>query len=770
MYKSCKRWLWQWRGVWIVTPTVTALIILLRWTGMLQTWEWTAYDQYMRWRPSEPLDQRIGIVGIDEVDVKKIGQLSRSILPDQIYAEAIAKLKTHNPKAIGLDVYRDLPVQPGHQELVKVFETTPNLVGIEKVVGDKRQDAVAAPPALKAKGQVGANDVIFDADTKVRRALLQVEDANGDVIPSFGFYLALLYLDAQGISPKPIPGEPNTWQLGKSTFSRFQKNDGGYVRTDAGGYQILLNYRGSKEHFETISLHDLLEDRIPSDWGRDRIILIGFVGESFQDWIFTPYSSSWFALPERMSGVELHANITSQILSAALEGRPLIQTWSQLNENLWIFFWSTLGAIVTWQGRYQGKRRRVSVQRFLRLILAGGVLLGSTYGAFLIGWWIPVVPPLLALSGSVVAITSYLAHQVGKIRETFGRYLTNEVVANVLENPEGAKLGGERRTITILTSDLRGFTALTERLMPEEVVNILNFYFGTMTDVITQYQGTIDELLGDGILVLFGAPTLRDDDAQRAIACAVAMQLAMTSVNERMKHLGLPPLTMGIGINTGDVVVGNIGSSKRTKYGVVGSQVNLAYRIESYTTDSQIFISESTLKAAETWVRIDSKIRVQPKGLPEPIPIYEVGGIGEPYYLFLAKPDEQFLPLVDPIPLHYTFLEGKHVSDIFFRGTLVKLSAKGGEIKSEQFIKPLTNIKINLLMGDKLISVSEDIYAKVLDKLSDDHSFYIHFTFLPPPVETMLSNRYKLLRQRQGESSEPETGNREQDNKSSSIL
>ncbi|MEQ8757023.1 MAG: adenylate/guanylate cyclase domain-containing protein [Coleofasciculus sp. G1-WW12-02] len=759
MYKSCKRWLWQWRGVWIVSPTVTALIILLRWIGMLQTWEWACYDQYMRWRPSAPLDQRIAIVGIDEADLKKIGQLSRSILPDQIYAQAIAKLKTHNPKAIGLDVYRDLPVQPGHQELVRIFETTPNLVGIEKVVGDKRQDAVAAPPVLKAKGQVGANDVIFDADTKVRRALLQVENANGNVIPSFGFYLALLYLDAQGISPQPIPGEPNTWQLGKSTFSRFKKNDGGYVRTDDGGYQILLNYRGSKEHFETISLHDLLEDRIPPDWGRDRIILIGFVGESFQDWIFTPYSSSWFALPERMSGVELHANLTSQILSAALQGRPLIQTFSQLKENLWIFFWSTVGAILTWQGRYQVNRRRASVQRFSGLILAGGIVAGSSYGAFLIGWWIPVVPPLLALSGSVMAITSYLAHQVAKIRETFGRYLTTEVVANVLENPSGAKLGGERRTVTILTSDLRGFTALTERLTPEEVVNILNFYFGTMTDVITQYQGTIDEFLGDGILVLFGAPTLREDDARRAIACAVAMQLAMTSVNERMKLLGLPPLTMGIGINTGEVIVGNIGSSKRTKYGVVGSQVNLAYRIESYTTDSQILISQSTLNAAGSGVRIDGKMRVQPKGLPKPIPIYEVGGIGKPYSLFLTKPEEQFMPLVEPIPLHYTFLDGKHVSDLFFRGTLVKLSAKGGEICSEQVMAPLTNIKINLLVDDRLISVNEDIYAKVLDKPSDDNSFYIHFTFLPPNVETMLSNHYKLLRQLQGESQEQGTGN-----------
>lgn len=749
LYTFWKRSLWQWRGVWIVTPTVTGLVILLRWTGMLQTLEWAAYDQYMRWRPTEPLDQRIGIVGIDEEDVKKIGQ---PILPDQIYAQAIAKLKTHNPNAIGLDVYRDLPVQPGHQELVQVFETTPNLVGIEKVVGDKRQDAVAPPPALKAKGQVGSNDVIFDTDTKVRRALLQVEDNQGNVIPSFGFYLALLYLDAQGISPQEIPGKPNTWRLGKSTFSRFQKNDGGYVRTDAGGYQILLNYRGSREHFETISLHDLLDDRIPPDWGRDRIILIGFVGESFQDWIFTPYSSSWFALPERMSGVELHANITSQIISAALEGRPLIQTWSQFKENLWIFFWSAVGALITWQGRYQGQQKRVSLQRLFRLLLAGGIVVGTTYGAFVIGWWIPVIPALLALLGAVVAITSYLAHQVSKIRETFGRYLTKEVVANVLENPEGAKLGGERRRITILTSDLRGFTALTEQLTPEEVVNILNFYFAKMTDVITQYQGTIDEFLGDGILVLFGAPTQRDDDARRAIACALAMQLAMTSVNERMKHLGLSPLNMGIGINTGDVVVGNIGSPKRTKYGVVGSQVNLTYRIESYTTDNQVLISQSTLNAAGAGIRIDSKMRVQPKGLPEPIPLYQVGGIGKPYYLFLAKPDEQFLPLVDPIYLHYTFLEEKHVSDLFFQGTLVKLSAKGGEIRSEHIMNPLTNIKLNLQLNDKLMVLSEDIYAKVLNKQSDGHSFYIHFTFLPPTVETMLSNRYKSLRQLQDKS------------------
>ena len=163
-------------------------------------------------------------------------------------------------------------------------------------------------------------------------------------------------------------------------------------------------------------------------------------------------------------------------------------------------------------------------------------------------------------------ITAYIARSAQDIRKTFGRYLTDEVVATLLESPEGLQLGGEHRKITILTSDLRGFTATSERLPPEEVVKILNFYLGYMADVITKYQGTIDEFMGDGILVLFGAPIAREDDPARAVACAIDMQLVMEPINKQIKEWGLTPLEMGIGINTGEVVVGNIGSLKRTKY------------------------------------------------------------------------------------------------------------------------------------------------------------------------------------------------------------
>ncbi len=228
------------------------------------------------------------------------------------------------------------------------------------------------------------------------------------------------------------------------------------------------------------------------------------------------------------------------------------------------------------------------------------------------------------------------------IRQVFGRYLSNEIVANLLESPEGLRLGGERRKITILTSDLRGFTAISEQSQPEEIISILNIYLESMADVITQYQGSIIEFMGDGILVLFGAPAPRDDDAAKAVACACAMQLAMGSVNKRLKNLGFPQLEMGIGINTGLVILGNIGSEKRTKYGIVGSQVNLTYRIESYTAGGEILISEETLKAAGEIVRVSGNRQVEPKGVKQPITIYKVCGISGDYNLFLPRDDEEF--------------------------------------------------------------------------------------------------------------------------------
>ncbi len=745
MWHSLKNLLWKTRGVWITTPSVTLLVLILRFAGFLQPWEWELYDSYMRLRPPEAEDNRIAVIGINEDDLHN---LNESVISDEKLAELLNKVKKHQPSAIGLDMYRDLPVPPGSEKLNEVFGNTPNLIGIQKVAGELGRETVAPSPILQEKGQIGANDLIFDGDNRIRRGLIYLQDASGNPIYSLSIYLALLYLQKEGVTLQPIKGTDN-WKLGKSTFTPLETNDGGYIRADAGGFQVLINYRGGDRFFETVSMTDILNDRVSADWGKDKIILIGKVGESFKDLFFTPYRGGLLQIPKPTAGVEIHANLTSQILSSALESRPLMRTVTEWQEGVWILFWSGLGAVISWQFRYNEGKKYLSLLRWGSVLLAGGILFVSTYYAFVAGWWIPVVPALLAFGGSTIAITAYIARMGIEIRKTFGRYLTDQVVANLLENPTGQELGGIRKKITILTSDLRGFTAISERLPPEEVIKILNFYLGYMADIITKHEGTIDEFMGDGILVLFGAPTSKPDDSERAIACAIEMQQVMKTVNEQMKVWDLPKLDMGIGINTGEVVVGNIGSEKRTKYGIVGSQVNLTYRVESYTTGGQILISESTYKEVERDLIINGTKEVQPKGIPHPITVYDVGGIKGDFNLILEQEIEQYLPLNDPIALQYRIVQGKDIDESVYYGRLVELSEKGGLIvlasESDSVPPPLTNLKINFLMPHESPAISEDIYGKVLEKNSKKGSFYLYFTAKPPDISKKLEKLYQTL-------------------------
>jgi len=185
---------------------------------------------------------------------------------------------------------------------------------------------------------------------------------------------------------------------------------------------------------------------------------------------------------------------------------------------------------------------------------------------------------------NILEVSKERLNLVNFIRETFGRYLSKKVVEEILESPEGQKIGGRRETVTILFSDLRGFTALSETKNPKEMVQLLNQYLERMSKVIIKYDGMIDEFIGDAILTIFGVPDKRDDDPARAVACGLAMQNALLELNTEIEKEGYPPLEMCIGINTGTVIVGNIGSEMRMKYGIVGSAVNTASRIESNTT------------------------------------------------------------------------------------------------------------------------------------------------------------------------------------------
>ena len=319
------------------------------------------------------------------------------------------------------------------------------------------------------------------------------------------------------------------------------------------------------------------------------------------------------------------------------------------------------------------------------------------------------------------------------IRQTFGRYLSGEIVDEILESPEGLALEGETREVTILMNDLRGFTTHSEALEPAQVVRLLNHFLGTMTDIILRYQGTIDEFIGDAILVIFGAPIAREDDAARAVACATEMMRAMDDVNAWNREQGLPELEMGIGLNTGEVVVGNIGSSRRLKYGVVGSHVNLTGRIESYTVGGQILAADATVRAAGD-VRIDGSMEISPKGVREPLTVHDVGGIGGPFDLFLEQSEHAATPLARPLACDVVRYVDKRAAGAPLSAELLALSDRGAVLRSAG--APAVGEKLRLYPDDA--PVPGELFATVTARTAAADTVEIRFTGLTAKVTAHL--------------------------------
>ena len=328
------------------------------------------------------------------------------------------------------------------------------------------------------------------------------------------------------------------------------------------------------------------------------------------------------------------------------------------------------------------------------------------------------------------------AHEL--VRRAFGRYVSEEVATSILQSPEGLELGGEEREVTILMSDLRGFTALAARLTPHEVIGFLNLYLDAMVEVITRYGGTIDEIIGDAILVIFGAPLACDDHAGKAVTCGLAMQLAMTDVNQRLAAKGAAELEMGIGIHTGRVIVGNIGSMRRTKYAAVGSNVNLAGRIESFTTGGQLLISESTREKIRSTLRIDGEFHVEPKGATRRLQLHEVGGIGPPFNLSLPARSSDLFSLPQPLSIRFTVLEEKFAGRTVYEGRLASISGSEAGMECGLALAPLTNLKIELapVAG---ANPGGEIYAKVIgDAAGAARRTRIRFTSVSPELKVWV--------------------------------
>ena len=638
----------SWLGAMLAAATIAGLVIAAENASLFQLLEWATLDQFFRWRPQEPPDPRIAIVTIDESDIAKMAQWP---MPDGVLAKLVLNLKAYNPRVIGLDLYRDLPVEPGHDALVEVFQSAPNLIGIEKAIGN----TVPPPPTLEALEQVAMADVLLDADGKVRRALITAKPKDGKQKLSLGARVALMYLEAEGITPEAI--DKTKTRLGRATFVPFTGNDGGYARTNAGGYQILLNFRGLLDRFSSISMTEVLENKIAPELIRDRIVLIGATAESLNDFFYTPHSTRLIGSPKRTPGVAIHANSISQILSGALEGRPFIRVWAEPLEWLWTLSWSLLGASATCLlVKSKGANKWICSQTTaatILIVLLGSVQIATSYLVFLAGWWLPVVSPVLALTGSGMAIAIYyslskerqsilafkdiaerkkryeaerlqLNNELLQLNRAYERFVPSQFL-QILDKPSIVELQlGEAvaKEMSILFSDIRHFTSISENMLPEENFQFINSYLSAMEPAILENNGFIDKYIGDGIMALFGGSA---DDAVRA---AISMLERLQEYNTAKLTPHRIPIKIGIGINTGNLMLGTVGGEQRMNGTAIGDAVNLASRIESMTKNYGIslLISHQTFSSLENPLNYEIRLidRVKVKGKSELVSVFEV--------------------------------------------------------------------------------------------------------------------------------------------------
>lgn len=758
----------------MTAPSVAAIIIAANSAGLFQLLEWATLDLFFRLRPREPVESRIVIVMMDESDITEMGQWP---MPDEVLAQLLENIKQQQPRVMAMDLYRNFPVQPGYERLKEIFETTPNLIGIEKVVGAQ----VKPPPVLEALDQVAIADMVLDADGKIRRSLLSVVMDDETMKLSLSARVSLMYLEAEGITLQPSETNPYQLQLGQARFIPLEGNEGGYVRADTGGYQIFLNYKGTQENFQMISMRDVLDNRIPPDLMRDRIVVLGVSAESMNDLFLTPYSAEGTTLT-RMPGIVIHANAIAQILDAALDGRPFIQVWPNYFRWLWITIWSIAGATVSYSLlQARGFRLNPSLRWVVMGLWIGlgssGLFLGS-YLAFLKSWWIPIVSEIVALTTSAIAIAAYYSwgvqrdsqrqltqfleampvavavldakgmpyytnqkakqllgkgplssaksnqlseiyqiyfagsdrpypaqnlpivralqgdrtsaddmeihqddatipieawgtpiydengtisyamaafqditerKQVEAERERFtkelfdlnqnledaldaeleltdayGRFVPHEFLYFLgYESIVEVKLGeAVQMEMSILFSDIRDFTTLSEKMTPEENFKFINSYLSSMEPAIAENNGFIDKYIGDAIMALFSGSA---DDAVKA---GIAMLNQLTEYNQGREKAGYLPIHIGIGINTGSLMLGTVGGPKPMDSTVISDAVNLASRIEGLTKNYgvSLLIGEHTFNSLNDphLYEIRHIDRVKVKGKSELVSVYEV--------------------------------------------------------------------------------------------------------------------------------------------------
>jgi CHASE2 domain-containing sensor protein len=460
-----------------VTLVVTGLLLGLRQVNGFQQLELSAFDRMMQLRPALQPDQRLLVVAVTEADIQ-----SQKMYPltDAVVNQLLQNLEQYQPAVIGLDIYRDLPVPPGHAEFSSRLQKSDRIIPVCKVTNGGNPGT--PPPPGVPDSRVGFSDIAVDQPNGiVRRALLFLTLAPSatsgcNTSLSFSFQLAQHYLVKKGIKPELTPEQ--YLKIGKVVFKPLLPTDGGYQHGDTGGYQILLNYRSSTSLARSVTLSDVLANRLNPSWVKDRIVLIGITAPSVDDAFYTPYSSQERPL-QKMPGVVVHGQLVSQLLSAVLDGRPLFWFWPEWVEVLWIVGWAVIGGSLAWYIRHP-------VLLALASTGTSFILLGTGFGIFLQQGWVPVMTPAIAFfinGGAVAAYRIIRQRQVNQLVEWINQKnqavgaalnfsdMSVMVTNSILQLPDSKEIGLPK--IKELLSQLQATIESEPNLQPEDKAEAL---------------------------------------------------------------------------------------------------------------------------------------------------------------------------------------------------------------------------------------------------------------------------------------------------------
>jgi adenylate cyclase len=452
----------------------------------------------------------------------------------------------------------------------------------------------------------GCGHVNFRADIDgVVRGIHLFTNFNNHLYPSLAFKM---FLDLAGIDSLAINERQNMDIFREGAYL-------GEIPVDSKG-NMMINYFGSFKTFRYISFYDVLKERLPMEYFQDKIVLIGTTVPGLYDLRSVPFMQAF-------PGVEIHANLLYTLLQ-----QNFVHHLSNFQTFLiMIALGVILGVLLSYAGPVLSILLIFAVG-FGHVIITSVLLMNNNL-------WVEMITPLLTifLTFTAVYMYRYMTEEKKKrfIRTTFSRFVTKSVVDELLANPEKIKLGGEKKNCTVLFSDVAGFTTISEQLSPEELVHLLNAYLTEMTNIVFKYDGMLDKYEGDAIMAVFGAPVSHGNHAYNACATAIDMQIKLAKMRKFWRKQGKPELTARIGVNTGPMVVGNMGSETRFDYTVMGDAVNLGARLEPANKEygSMIMIGQETCAMAGDKIITRALDLLRVKGKTEPVKVYELLGTTE---------------------------------------------------------------------------------------------------------------------------------------------